>query len=312
VSGQRILVVKLGALGDFVQSLGPFAAIRHHHPKAQITLLTTAPFRRFAEASRWFDQVWTDDRPGFAQIGGWLELRRRLRGGRFDRVYDLQTSDRSSAYYRLFWPGPRPEWSGIAAGCSHPHANPNRDTLHTIDRQAEQLRIAGIPSAPAADLGWVAADASRFAVGDAAVVLVPGGARHRPDKRWPADRFAALARRLVDKGCHPVLLGGEAEAEILAAVAAAVPEAQNLCGRTDLFDLVALARAARAAVGNDTGPMHLIAAAGCPSLVLFSAASDPALCAPRGDRVAIRQASDLTHLTVEDVLEALSGWLGRC
>jgi ADP-heptose:LPS heptosyltransferase len=58
------------------------------------------------------------------------------------------------------------------------------------------------------------------------------------------------------------------------------------------------------AVGNDTGPMHLIAAAGCSSVVLFSADSDPALCAPRG-KVAVLRRPDLAQLTVDEVAAAL-------
>ena len=58
-----ILVIKLGALGDFIQALGPFAAIRRHHKGAPVTLLTTEPFAEFARASPYFDDVWTGGRP---------------------------------------------------------------------------------------------------------------------------------------------------------------------------------------------------------------------------------------------------------
>jgi len=76
-------------------------------------------------------------RPGFLDPVGLWRLRRRLRPGRFDTVYDLQTSDRSRFDHRLMG---RPAWAGIARGASLPHANPARDTRHTLDRQAEQLR----------------------------------------------------------------------------------------------------------------------------------------------------------------------------
>ena len=58
----RLLVIKLGALGDFVQAMGPAAAIRAHHPDAEITLLTTAPFAELARAAPYFDRVWIDER----------------------------------------------------------------------------------------------------------------------------------------------------------------------------------------------------------------------------------------------------------
>jgi ADP-heptose:LPS heptosyltransferase len=287
---QRILVIKLGALGDFVQALTPSAFIRRHHQSDEIVLLTTPPFADLARASRLFDDIQLDARPKPHRIFQWLALRRFLRGGRFDRVYDLQTSDRSSFYFRLFWPGPYPEWSGIAPGCSHPHANPARDFMHTLDRQAEQLRMAGIDeaSAQAPDVSFLVADIARFGLASPYALLIPGGAAHRPGKRWPLERFAAIATELGGRGITPVVLGVATETPLAERLRALSPAAIDLAGRTGFADLAALARNATCALGNDTGPMHLIAAAGCPSVVLFSADSDPALCAPRGPLVTLR------------------------
>jgi ADP-heptose:LPS heptosyltransferase len=306
----RILVIKLGALGDFVQALGPAKAIRRHHAGAHIVLLTTAPFAALARASGAFDEVWLDARPALYDLPGWLLLRRRLKAGRFDRVYDLQTSLRSSWYFRLLGPGPRPEWSGIARGASHFHANAARDRMHTLERQADQLRLAGISDVPPLDIGsahagWTDAALGRFALPAAFALLAPGGAAHRPRKRWPVERYAALGRALAERGLTPVVLGSAGEHPLGAAIAEAAPGTLNLAGATSLEELASLARRAALAVGNDTGPMHLIAAAGCPSLVLFSAASDPALCAPRGNEVHILRRPRLEDLTLEEVLAAL-------
>lgn len=300
----RILVVKLGALGDFVQAMGPAAAIRAHHRDAEITLLTAAPFAALGRAAPYFDRVWVDERPGLARPFALLRLRRRLREGGFDRVYDLQTSDRSSFYFQLMRPGARPEWSGIASGASHPHANPARDRMHTLDRQAEQLRVAGIAAMPSPDLSWAASDLARFALPERILLLAPGGAPHRPAKRWPSENFAALARHAAAVGVTPVVVGGAAERKLGAAIAAAAPAALDLTGRTSFADLVALGERALHAVGNDTGPMHLIVAGGASATVLFSAASDPALTAPRG-RVTVLRRDDLASLRAEEVAATL-------
>jgi len=300
-SGQ-ILVIKLAALGDLVQALGPCAAIRRHHKEARITLLTTAPFEDLARQSGYFDEVWLDGRPKLLQPFRWLALRRRLRSGGFSRVYDLQTSDRSGFYFRLFGPGSKPEWSGIAAGCSHPHANPKRDFMHTYERQIEQLGMAGILDVPSPDLSGVSADATVFDLAKKFALLVPGGAAHRPEKRWPAEAYGELARRLVDKGIQPVLLGTSGERAVLETIIVLCPEAKNLADQTDFGQVVALARNAEFSVGNDTGPMHLIAIAGCRSVVLYSGASDPALCAQRGRDVRILRRDRLSELSVDEVL----------
>ena len=302
----RILVIKLGALGDMVLALGPFAAIRRTHPGAHITLLTTAPFAEFTRASGYFDDVWVDDRPSFIQCGAWLALRKRLRAGAFRRVYDLQTSDRSGWYFRLMGPGARPEWSGIAAGCSHPHGNPGRDFMHSIERQDEQLAAAGITGVPPADLTWVRADTARFGLAPRFALLVPSAAPRRPAKRWPAVNFARLAATLAADGVEPVILGGVAERALANEIKTAAVAIRDLTGLTTVAEIAVLARDAAGAVGNDTGPMHMIAAAGCPSVVLFSRESDPALTAPRGPAVTVLRRDDLSDLTVAEVARALS------
>ena len=302
-----ILVIKLGALGDFIQATGPFAAIRQHHADARIVLLTTEPYAALGRASGYFDEVWIDARPPWWDVFGFSALRRRLRGGGFTRVYDLQTSDRSGWYARLL--GGRVEWSGIAAGASHPHANPARDTMHTIDRQREQLSMAGIKDVPPPDVSWLCPSVAHLALPPRYALLVPGGAAHRPEKRWPTSHYAALAKALAARGITPVLIGGAAEADVTGAIHAAVPEARDLTNRTSLAEIASLARGASCAVGNDTGPMHIVAAAGCPSVVLFSNASDPALCAQRagagGPPTVILRRPSLDALTVEEVLQTL-------
>jgi ADP-heptose:LPS heptosyltransferase len=301
----RILVIKLGALGDFVQAMGPAAAIRAHHADAAITLLTTAPFAELARRAPYFDDVWIDERPGLLAPCGLVALRRRLRAAGFTRVYDLQTSGRSSSYFHLIGPGTRPQWSGIARGASHPHDNPRRNLMHTIDRQADQLRRAGIAAVPPPELGWAASDIARLALPERFVVLVPGGAVHRPAKRWPVGNYGELASIIAARRAIPLVVGGAQETALAAAIVACCPTARDLTGQTSFGDLVALGRAAMRAVGNDTGPMHLLVAADCKATVLFSDASDPALTAPRGSDVVILRRPNLADLPIAEVAATL-------
>ncbi len=305
-----ILVIKLGALGDFIQALGPMAAIRQHHKGKRIVLLTTRPYVSMAEASGYVDEVWLDPRPKFWQIDRWRALRRSLKRGDFNRVYDLQTSDRSSFYFRLFFPQKPPEWSGIAWGCSHRHANPARDRMHTVERQKEQLKLAGVSMTgfddPAAlDLGWATADVASIRPAGPYWLMAPGGAQHRSEKRWPLENYASLAGQLAATGVTPVIVGGADEHSLGEAITAAVPGARDLTGKTELLQLAELARGAQGAVGNDTGPMHLVAAVGCPAWVLYAQASDPALCGQRGRHVTILRRANLADLGVSDVGNAL-------
>lgn len=305
---ERILVIKLSALGDVVLAMGPFAAIRAAHPEAHITVLTTRPYVDLMKASGFFDSIAIDRRPKLSQVREVLALRRFLRNGNFDRVYDLQTSDRTGFYFKLFWPGPKPEWSGIARGCSHPHANPERASMHTIDRVAEQLADAGIKDVPAPFISGPDIDLDRFGIRSPFVLICPGGAPHRPAKRWPAERFGLLAKKLADYRLTPVLIGTDSEADVLNRIDQMCPKARNLMGRTGFLDIASLAERSVLAIGNDTGPMHIAAAAGAPSVVLFSRESDPKRCAPRGhgpNAVSIVRESDLRELTVNRVMDVI-------
>jgi ADP-heptose:LPS heptosyltransferase len=301
----RILVIKLGALGDFVLATGPFAAIRAAHKEENIVLLTTAPFEEFAIASGYFDEVWVDERPSRLNLVAIQRLRRRLRRGKFYRVYDLQTSNRSSWYFRLMRGFLRPQWSGIAFGCSHPHTNRARNRMHTIERQADQLAVTGITETPFPDLSWATADLTRFDLPDRFALLIPGGAAHRPGKRWPAERYRELAAELAKIDVLPVIAGGPDEIALAAEIADGTG-AKSIAGETSFIEIAALARAAAGAIGNDTGPMHIAAISGCPSVVLFSGESDPAITAPRGDDVQVLRREKLADLPVSEVAEALS------
>jgi ADP-heptose:LPS heptosyltransferase len=307
-AGQRILVIKHGALGDFVMALGPMRAIRDHHAGAHLTLLTGSAFADLAAQSRLVDQVWVDDRAPWWRLDLMWRLRRALAAGRFDMVYDLQTSHRTGWYFRL-WPGRKPAWSGIAPGCSHPDDNPDRRKLHTIDRQREQLRRAGIENVPDPDLSWVQASLDGFRLPRRYALLVPGGAAHRPRKRWPVARYAALAGALVQRGLTPVVLGGAGEAALAQAIREQCVETIDLTGRTEIPELAALARGAAVTVGNDTGPMHVAAIAGAPSLVLFSHESDPVRTAPRGRKVKVLRRAALDQLPLAAVLAAVDALL---
>ena len=311
---KKVLVIKLSALGDFVLALAAMKKIREAHKRAHITLLTTPQFEGLAKASPYFNAVETDGKP--QGPGQWLALRGRIKRARYDRVYDLQTSAASSRIFQLLRPIP-PEWSGIALGCALPHKNPRRNSMHTLERHADQLKYAGIwpdaptepGAAPPPDLSWVLRKAPQerpVAGGVMAkpyVLLIPGGSAHRLEKRWPPERFGELGKLLYDRGFDIVILGGPQESAIARQIQRYVGKARDLTGRTDFARVAILGAKAALVVGNDTGPLHLAAATGAPTIVLFSGASNPSLSAPRG-HVAVLQADNISDLAVSSVAQA--------
>lgn len=301
----NILIIKHGALGDIVLASGAFAAIRQHHPSDHLTLLTTPAYAGVLRASGFFDEIWTDNRPKLYNIKCFFSLIEKIRNGRFTRIYDLQTSERTSWYFRLLR-APVPEWVGTAKGASHRHNTPERKTLHTIDRQKQQLAIAGIETIPLPDISWLKAGIGHLNLPERYALIVSGGSEHRPGKRWSAHNYGHICNWLLENGITPLLIGTRAEASVISTIEAISPQAINLLGKTSFFEIAELARHAVFSIGNDTGPMHIIAAAGCPSLVLFSGFSNPALCAPRGENVTVMQEANLANLQPETIKQ----WLG--
>ena len=309
----KILVIRWGPIGEFVLSLSAMQRIRQAHPKDRITLLTTRQFEGLARGSPYFDEV---DADGDAMgVGPTMALVGRIKRAKYARVYDLQNDARTKVLFRLLWPG-RPAWSGVAQGASLRHRNPQRDRMHILERQADQLGAAGIwpdaptrpGAAPPPDLSWILDKAPPARAGAGAstakpyVVLVPGGSS-KPENRWPIEQYAALANHFRAQGSDIVIVGGPDESGLARAIQRTVSQARDLTGRTDFAQIAILGARASLAVGTASGPIQLIAAAGAPTIALFSGAADPRLTAPRG-YVTILQAKTLADLPVAQVAQA--------
>lgn len=308
-SREYILVIKHGALGDFIVATSAFAAIRHYHPYAHIVLLTTKPYAKLGQQAPYFDEVWIDERPKLWQVKALRNTLQLLRGGeqhyRFKRVYDLQSSDRTAWYFRLLGRD-KPQWVGKARGCSHPRNIPDNE-LHVFDIFKIHLTRIGISEVPYPNVDWMTDDISSYQLPEKFVLLVPGAAPTRPKKRWTAQGYADVIHHLDTQGVTCVMLGAQAEADCAQAILNLVGQNKviNLVGKTSLGALAELGRHAQFAIGSDTGPMHIIAASGCPVLVLFSSDSDPKLHGPRSAQADFIQVDDLKDLDSTRVVRKL-------
>lgn len=302
MAASNILVIKHGALGDIILATGAFKAIREEFPGSHIVLLTTKGYAELAAQTPYFNEIWVDSKPRIFKSDAIKRLRTMLNSYRWDWVYDLQNSQRTTLYQWLL-KRPWPRISNASRWASHPR--PKYDTKrHALSNLRNQLAIAGLEIG-SPDISWFTADISPLALPARYALLVPGGAAHRPGKRWPAEQYAALAQELVAKGITPVLIGSTAEEDVLNSIATRVPQALNLCGKTTIGQLAELARRARFAIGNDTGPMHVVAATGCPCTVIFSHESDPVRSAPIGNVTVLRE-KNLSELSVDRVLVSLT------
>jgi ADP-heptose:LPS heptosyltransferase len=136
-------------------------------------------------------------------------------------------------------------------------------------------------------------------------------------KAWPPERFAALARQTADRGHQVTIVWGPGQRELAESIVAGAGSGVTLAPATSLLELAALLAGCAAVVGGDTGPVHLAASLGVPTVAIF-VATDPERNGPRGPRVRVvaaarsgatggrARSSAMGEATVADVLDALS------
>jgi ADP-heptose:LPS heptosyltransferase len=185
---------------------------------------------------------------------------------------------------------------------------------HEVTRWCRLLEWYGVPADPD-DLRLADPGPSRYA---GAVVLHPGAASR--GRRWPPERFAAVARALTAEGHRVVLTGAPGERALVRRVAAEAGLPEDAMPTTSLRELAAVVASARLVISNDTGTSHLATAYGTPSVTLFGPVS-PALWGPppgrprhvalwhgTGDRPGDAHGEEtdprLLRITVEEVLDA--------
>jgi ADP-heptose:LPS heptosyltransferase len=234
-----------------------------------------------------------------------INLRNILRSKDFTRIYDLQTSDRTGFYYKMLGPGLRPEWSGIVTGCSHYHHYKRPTLIHTQVRQRAQLRIAGIETVPEPDLSFMNECLRNFDLPKNYAVIIPGSSAKMKIKRWPATSYAELSTVLAQRNITPVLIGTNEDMDVINIIKRMCPNALNLAGKTSIFQIASLGRSAKFCIGNDTGPMHIIALTKCPTIAIFSTASFPEKAAPKGKHIKLLIREKLEDLSLDEVVSSI-------
>ena len=301
-----ILVIKLSALGDVVQTNGAIHDIREHHLHDRITVMTAPPYQRFMEKCPWVDDVLIDYRPSLVNLSGILKLRKRIKAGNFDRVYDLQQKLRTRLYYR--WLFPRVEWFGDVKGGT---VFLKQDEIKTCapDRLARMLKLGGITVRHTMnnDVSWMADPVEEILAGagitNSYIVLIPGASAAHPGKRWPY--FKELAMRIEAHGKQVVTVPGPDEMELCRSMPGKmlVPEK----GYYDFFKLAGIVKNASYVIGNDTGPTHIAANVGCKGLALYGAHATPERTGIQLTGFSWMQKENLADLSVDAVWEHISG-----
>lgn len=284
----KILIIKLGALGDFVQATTAFKALKNHYSHDHLSLLTTEPYKEFAKKLGYFNEIIIDSRPQWYQFPQFISLIKTIKRLNFDLVYDLQGVDRTRFYRKLL--SQSIEWIGC-----------HQDKNHPQDSFSRQFRKYGIKHHPLLDLKFLAEDIEISSLQRPYVLMVPGASNaHGGRKKWPERFYAELAYILMDKGYQPMIIGGPKESFPI--LFNHVPHAINLVGKTSFYQIIRLAMKAVFAVGNDTGPMLLAASGGCSTYTFYSQFNPFSQGGAKGMKNFPLESQNLEDLSVDKVV----------
>ena len=278
MTGPRILVVRLGAMGDVIAALPAVASLKHSIPHSRITWAIEPKWSSLLEGNPYIDSVMQLERRSLA---GWTNAWKQLRAARFDLAVDFQGLIKSALVATVAHPE---KIFGYNAGQARESAASwfysNKVPVHSqhvVDRNLELATAAGATSVLRTFPLPNGAPEGRLPEGEFVLAspLAGWGA-----KQWPLEYYSQVAQRLrrecgltlVLNGPSPIAVGGTET---------------HVSGIAGLIDAT---RRATAVIGVDSGPMHLAAALGKPGVAVFGP-TDPARNGPYGGTFTVLRSS---------------------
>ena len=273
----KILIIRLGSLGDIIHAIPAAAAIRRAFPQASVDWLVDVRQREMLELVPVIDRRISINT---SSAGSLWSVLGSLRHARYDVALDLQGLLKSAMLARLSGASriigfPADLLRERAARFLYTEAAGDA-APHVIDKNLSMLKAVGIrmPEVefPLNDRNSEIANEARVRLGihEGApfAILNPGAAW--PNKRWPPVYFAEVARGLAKRhGLQSLVLWGPGEEQLAQNVVAAADGVAAVAPKTTIADLVSLMKAAALMISGDTGPMHIATALGTPLVGIF-------------------------------------------
>jgi heptosyltransferase-1 len=334
----RILIVRLSALGDIVHALPVLNALRKAFPGVKIDWLVEENYAAtLALASglhrriivRANANIESGDVVSFASTGGYFRAMSFLRSQRYDVALDLQGLLKSATWARASGAKrvigfARDDLREPLAASLYTEKVTADQSGHVIRKNLSLLKALQIePGSTELSVQPIASAAMAKAIQTAGgsngyIVINPGAAW--PNKCWPPDRFGAVANALRERtGLHSLITWGPREHDLAATVSGASGGAATPAPPTSVSDLSALMKSAALVISGDTGPLHIAAAVGTPIVGLFGPTrperngpweprdevlSRAETCVCHHKRHCLRGAPCINEITVDEVLAA--------
>jgi ADP-heptose:LPS heptosyltransferase len=291
----NILIIKLGSLGDVVQISGALRDIREHHKNEKITILTTSKYINLFKNCPYVDNCLEDERLPRYNIFYLLRLRKIINSLNFNKVYDLQNSNRTN-FYRKFLFNVK-NWSSSR---DIPENKYNNSVLQRFDEQLRKSNIKTLYTLKP-DFSWAAEKANNYNLNTDKkyILFFPFCSRDLIHKRWPY--FSELINLI--KQNHPeyslVVAPGPGEIEEAKSLDIKIAINNNL--PLNFFELASLIKKSHLVIANDTGPAHMAAHLGARGFALFGPHTTPEKASIEREKFIALQTMNLKSLFADRV-----------
>ena len=291
----NILIIKLGSLGDVVQISGALRDIREHHKNEKITILTTSKYINLFKNCPYVDNCLEDERLPRYNIFYLLRLRKIINSLNFNKVYDLQNSNRTN-FYRKFLFNVK-NWSSSR---DIPENKYNNSVLQRFDEQLRKSNIQTLYTLKP-DFSWAAEKANNYNLDTDKkyILFFPFCSRDLIHKRWPY--FSELINLIKQNNPQYSLVVAPGPGEIEEAKSLDIKIALNNNLPLNFFELASLIKKSHLVIANDTGPAHMAAHLGARGFTLFGPHTTPEKVSIEREKFIALQTMDLKSLFADRV-----------
>ena len=299
----NILVIKHGALGDFVMASGAMKSIRNYFPKDNILLLTEEKNIKFFKSIPYFNSIKKDNRKSmFFSI---FTLFNIIFSQKINLIIDLQNSSRTQMYHFFVSKFTKVKISSSRNYSHYRYIIPKQGDEHVIHGLNNQLFLLGLKTFEDPNLSWMIQNSNQQ-VKKKYIILIPGASKTGSYKKWPEDRYAKLSNHFIENGFDIYLTGSNEDLKTMELIRATCPLAKIKIKESKIENFLELCQNASFIVANDTGPTHIAALSNRP---LFWIAIDNSIskaCQPFGKRVIPILSKNLLDIDPKKIIEKIN------
>ena len=298
---KKIVVIKHGAIGDFVMSFRAMKSIREHFSSSYISLVTTNLMSKLFNQIPYFDKIVIDERKNIFDGFKYINY---LGKANADLVIDLQNSQRTQFYHfftRIFYPK-------IIINSAKKFAHlryiiPKNGSEHVINGLKNQLNFLNIRHSEKSEIDWLRKKDFNNPIKKKFVLLIPGTSKSGYKKQWSPQNFSKLSQLINDLGLEVVIAGVPSDRDTIRDIINLFPKIISLEEYSDFPNFINLCDRALVIISVDTGPAHIAAYSNTPLIWIIKNSPYITTNKPYSKNTTTIEAEDINSINVNIVFK---------